>query len=147
MLVPCFNTEQPVPKHGNTPLTLRAITGEVRPQAHCSYNQVDRNFSTEVSVSQELWPRDSPKAKLSAAMSSKTTQRQHNKCARKSTYHESLFLLSCLEAAMTKLGGCVNELQVNLLQGPALGLHKQGLKKERCQVSMQQQCPPVHLHG
>lgn len=29
---------------------------------------------------------------------------------------------------MTKFGGCVNELQVNLLQGPALGLHKQGLQ-------------------
>lgn len=48
---------------------------------------------------------------------------------------------------MTKFGGCVNELQVNLLQGPALGLHKQGLQ-ERCQVSTQQQPPfslPVHL--
>lgn len=38
---------------------------------------------------------------------------------------------------MTKFGGCVNELQVNLLQGPTLGLHKQGLQ-ERCQVSTQQ---------
>lgn len=35
---------------------------------------------------------------------------------------------------MTKFGGCVNELQVNLLQGPTLGLHKQGLQ-ERYQVS------------
>ena len=56
---------------------------------------------------------------------------------RRSPYHESLLLLSCLEAAMTKFGGCVNELQVNLLQGTALGLHKQGLQ-ERCQVSTQQ---------
>lgn len=31
---------------------------------------------------------------------------------------------------MTKLGGCVNELQVNLLQGPALGLYEQGLKRD-----------------
>lgn len=31
---------------------------------------------------------------------------------------------------MTKFGGCVNELQVNLLQGPAFGLHKQGLERE-----------------
>lgn len=31
---------------------------------------------------------------------------------------------------MTEFGGCVNELQVNLLQGPALGLHKQGLNRE-----------------
>lgn len=60
----------------------------------------------------------------------KTTQWYTNRCARESPYHESLFLLSCLEAAMTKFGGCVNELQVNLLQGPALGLHKQGLKRE-----------------
>lgn len=30
---------------------------------------------------------------------------------------------------MAKFGGCVNELQVNLLQGPALGLHKQGLRE------------------
>lgn len=35
---------------------------------------------------------------------------------------------------MTEFGGCVNELQVNLLQGPTLGLHKQGLQ-ERWQVS------------
>lgn len=62
-------------------------------------------------------------------MSLKTTV-IHNKCARKGPYHESLLLLSCLEAAMTKLGGCVNELQVNLLQGPALGLYEQGLKRD-----------------
>lgn len=55
----------------------------------------------------------------------------------KCPYHESLLLFSCLEAAMTKFGGCVNELQVNLLQGPALGLYKQGLQ-DREQVSMQQ---------
>lgn len=51
-------------------------------------------------------------------------------CQEESPYHESLLLLSCLEAPMTKFGGCVNELQVNLLQGPAFGLHKQGLERE-----------------
>lgn len=71
---------------------------------------------------------------------------------RKCPYHESLLLFSCLEAAMTKFRGCVNELQVNLLQGPALGLHKQGLQ-ERCQVSTQHHpvrllvASPYHLFG
>lgn len=48
---------------------------------------------------------------------------------------------------MTKFGGCVNELQVNLLQGPALGLHKQGLKREMSSeyAAAAPPCqPPVH---
>lgn len=71
---------------------------------------------------------------------------------RKCPYHESLLLFSRLEAAMTKFRGCVNELQVNLLQGPPLGLHKQGLQ-QRCQVSTQQHpfrllaAFPYHLFG
>lgn len=43
-------------------------------------------------------------------------------------YHEVLLLLHGLEAAMTKFGGSVDELQVNLLQSTATGLHQQGLK-------------------
>ena len=41
--------------------------------------------------------------------------------------HKCFLLLHGLEVTMAKFGGGVNELQVNLLQGPTFGLNQQGL--------------------
>merc|ERR1719481_650635 len=41
--------------------------------------------------------------------------------------HESGLLLVSLESSMTKLGGCVNELEIDDLQGSLLGVGQQGL--------------------
>ena len=45
--------------------------------------------------------------------------------------HECFLLLHGLEVTMAKFGGGVNELQVNLLQGPTFGLDQQGLMKSK----------------
>lgn len=54
--------------------------------------------------------------------------------SRTTTYHEHLLLLHSLEAAVAKLGGGVDELEVDLLQGAAAGLHQQRLRTTRKQV-------------
>lgn len=46
---------------------------------------------------------------------------------------------------MAKLGGGVNELQVNLLQGPPFGLHQQGLGAKRGRRIMKSQFLPAIL--
>ena len=43
-------------------------------------------------------------------------------------HHEDPLLLGCLEAAMAKLGGGVNELELDVLQGPAAVVHQEGLQ-------------------
>lgn len=45
------------------------------------------------------------------------------------SYHEGLLLLHSLEASVTELGSGVDELEVDLLQGAAAGLHQQRLPK------------------
>lgn len=42
-------------------------------------------------------------------------------------HHEGPLLLGCLEAAVAKLGGGVNELEVDVLQGLAGVVHQEGL--------------------
>lgn len=42
-------------------------------------------------------------------------------------HHEGPLLLGCLEAAMAKLGGGVNELELDVLQGLAAVVHQEGL--------------------
>lgn len=46
------------------------------------------------------------------------------------SYHERLLFLDSLEAAMTKLGGGVDELEVDLLQSTTAGLHQQRLGED-----------------
>lgn len=56
-------------------------------------------------------------------------------------HHEDPLLLGCLEAAMSKLRGSVNELEFNILQGPATVMHQEGLGSwER--RSSRQRSPP-----
>lgn len=43
------------------------------------------------------------------------------------THHEGLLLVHGLETSVTKLGCCVDELEVNLLQSATARLHQQGL--------------------
>lgn len=43
-------------------------------------------------------------------------------------HHEDPLLLGCLETAMAELGGGVNELEFNILQGPAAVVHQEGLR-------------------
>lgn len=45
--------------------------------------------------------------------------------------HKRLLFLDGLEATMAKLGGCVDELQINLLQGTSARLHKQRLAQSQ----------------
>lgn len=46
------------------------------------------------------------------------------------SYHERLLLLHGLEAAVTELGGGVDKLEVDLLQGTTAGLHQQRLEEK-----------------
>lgn len=46
------------------------------------------------------------------------------------TDHEGLLLLQRLETAVTKLGRGVDELEVDLLQSTAVGLHQQRLEED-----------------
>ena len=41
--------------------------------------------------------------------------------------HKGFLLLHSLEVTVTKFGGSVNKFEVDLLQGPAFGVHQQGL--------------------
>ena len=41
--------------------------------------------------------------------------------------HEATLLLVGLEATVSMLAACVDELEVDLLQGPPLGVHQQRL--------------------
>lgn len=50
---------------------------------------------------------------------------------RTQTYHKRLLFLHSLEAAMTKFGGGINELEVDLLQCTAACLHQQRLENKR----------------
>lgn len=43
-------------------------------------------------------------------------------------YHEGALLLGRLEAAMAKLRGCVDEFQLNRLQGPPACVHQKRLE-------------------
>lgn len=52
------------------------------------------------------------------------------------SYHERLLLLHCLEAAVTELGGGVDELEVDLLQGTTAGLHQERLENKTGNVSV-----------
>jgi len=45
------------------------------------------------------------------------------------THHESPLLLSCLEAAVAKLGSSINKFEFNGLLSPAAGMHQKGLEK------------------
>lgn len=57
------------------------------------------------------------------------TIRLKEKAFRTKSYHERLLLLHGLEAAVAKLGGGVDKLEVDLLQGTAAALHQQRLEK------------------
>lgn len=49
----------------------------------------------------------------------------------KTSHHEGLLLLHSLEAAVTELGGGVDELQVDLLQSATVCLDEQRLQKRK----------------
>lgn len=42
-------------------------------------------------------------------------------------HHEGPLLLRCLKTSMAKLRSGVNELELNVLQGPAAVVHQEGL--------------------
>lgn len=50
---------------------------------------------------------------------------------RTKSYHENFLFLHGLEATMTELGGGVDKLEVDLLQGTTACLHQQRLEGER----------------
>lgn len=52
-----------------------------------------------------------------------------DRSVRTKSYHERLLFLHSLEAAVTELGGGVDELEVDLLQGTTAALHQQRLEK------------------
>lgn len=63
-------------------------------------------------------------------------QKCYSKCFWTVSYHERLLFLHSLEAAMTKLGGCVDELEVDLLQGTTAALHQQRLESKEAQIQV-----------
>lgn len=52
------------------------------------------------------------------------------------THHESPLLLSCLEAAMAKLGSSINEFEFNGFLSPAACVHQKGLEKKSHNASV-----------
>lgn len=62
-------------------------------------------------------------------------------------HHELILFLHCLEAAVAKLGGGVDELEVDLLQGKMAQLHQQRLKTEVNQYDILQPHMPFTYIG
>lgn len=56
-------------------------------------------------------------------------------------YHEGLLLLHGLEASVTKLGGGVDELEVDLLQRTTAGLNQQRLKTKQVHLEESTRTP------
>lgn len=65
------------------------------------------------------------------------------------SYHEGLLLLDGLEASVTKLGGGVDEFEVDLLLGATAGLNQQRLEAQTELVQNQKpnRIPPPHDLG
>lgn len=71
----------------------------------------------------------------SVALAPAASMAQELKLAQSVTHHESPLLLSCLEAAMAKLGSSINEFEFNGFLSPAACMHQKGLEKRSYNAS------------
>lgn len=71
----------------------------------------------------------------SVALAPAASMAQELEPAQSITHHESPLLLSCLEAAMAKLGGSINEFEFNGFLRPAACMHQKGLEKRSYNAS------------